>query len=301
MKLALGYIPFFWSAEQVNDFYRSMAGQPLDVIYLGEAVCSKRRALRTAEWIELARELATADRQVVLTSLALIEARSELATLKRLCDNGELMIEANDMAGVTLMKERGLPFVAGQGLNIYNAYSLRQLVGCGMARWVFPVELSGRCLQDVLADARDLGFAGRFETEVLAYGHLGLAYSARCFTARAHEVAKDQCGFVCKDFPAGMSLFTQEDQRLFTLNGIQVMSGEVCNLLAEVPEMARIGVDVVRVNPTGEDMTPVISRFRSAVDGHPVDATGTDEGVNGYWHGRPGMEHTLPFEEAALE
>jgi len=35
------------------------------------------------------------------------------------------------------------------------------------------------------------------ELEVIAFGRLPLAFSARCFTARALDVTKDQCGFRC--------------------------------------------------------------------------------------------------------
>lgn len=301
MKLALGYLPFLWPADQVRSFYLDMVELPLDIIYLGEAVCSKRRAMRTGEWIELGRQLAGAGKQAVLSSLGLIEAKSELATLKRLCDNGELMVEANDMAAVQMMHERGLPFVTGNGINIYNAHSLRILHGKGLHRWVFPVELSAQCLRDLLNDARNLGIEDQLETEVLAYGHLGLAYSARCFTARAHDLPKDQCGFVCKHYPAGMNLTTQEDQQLFTVNGIQVMSGEVCNLLGEVPGMRDMGVDVLRINPTGDDMTAVIARFRAVANGQPVDSENSAPGVNGYWLGRPGMHHDRPWVDTLLE
>jgi collagenase-like PrtC family protease len=301
MKLALGYIPFLWPADTVRAFYQDMVEQPLDIIYLGEAVCSKRRAIRTAEWIELGQEMSRSGKQAVLSSLALIEAKSELATLKRLCENGELMVEANDMAAVQMMHDRRLPFVTGNGINIYNAHSLRILHDKGLHRWVFPVELSARCLEDLLADARDLGFKDQLETEVLVYGHLGLAYSARCFTARAHDLPKDQCGFVCRHYPGGMNLSTQEDQQLFTVNGIQVMSGEVCNLLGEVPTMHRMGVNVLRLNPTGEDMQPVIARFRAAADGKHFDESELLPGVNGYWLGRPGMDHDLPWADTLLD
>ncbi|MCJ7557459.1 MAG: U32 family peptidase [Gammaproteobacteria bacterium] len=306
MKLALGYIPFLWPADKVRAFYLEMAEQPLDIIYLGEAVCSKRRAIGTGEWIELGRQLAGAGKQAVLSSLALIEAKSELANAKRLCENGELMVEANDMAAVQMMHERGMPFVTGNGINIYNAHSLRILFEKGLRRWVFPVELSALCLQELLAEARDMGIAGQLETEVLAYGHLGLAYSARCFTARAHDLPKDQCGFVCKDYPAGMALSTQEDQQLFILNGIQVMSGDLCNLLGEVEGMRQMGVDVLRLNPTGGDMRPIIDQFRAAADGLAPTAllkgaTDLPQGVNGYWHGRPGMNRSLPWEDTLAE
>ena len=300
MKLALGYIPFLWPADTVRSFYLEMAEQPLDIVYLGEAVCSKRRAIRTGEWMELGQQLTRAGKQAVLSSLALIEAKSELANAKRLCENGELMVEANDMAAVQMMHEQGLPFVTGNGINIYNAHSLRILFEKGLHRWVFPVELSGQCLQELLTDARDMGIAGRVETEVLAYGHLGLAYSARCFTARAHDLPKDQCGFVCKHYPGGMNLTTQEDQQLFTLNGIQIMSGDVCNLLGEVDDMRKMGVDVLRLNPTGDDMRPVISRFRAAANGQPANSDDLAPGVNGYWHGSPGMDHDLPWARTLL-
>ena len=45
MKLSLGPVLFYWDRQQTLDFYANMASQPLDVIYLGETVCSKRRAL----------------------------------------------------------------------------------------------------------------------------------------------------------------------------------------------------------------------------------------------------------------
>ena len=291
MKISIGSIPFFWTAETTRQFYQQIVEMPVDIVYLGESVCSKRRAISTDEWIDMGREITRSGKQAVLSSLALIEARSELATLKRLCDNGELMIEANDMAAVDMMHERGLSFVTGNGINIYNANTLRTLHKDGLARWLFPVELSAKCLADILTNIHDMGLADQIETEVLAYGHLGLAYSARCFTARAHGLPKDHCNFVCKDYPSGLPLETQEDQELFTLNGIQVMSGEICNLLSEVQHMGRMGVDIVRINPTGEDLSATIMAFRAAMEDQAVDASGAETAANGYWFGRPGMDH----------
>ena len=54
-----------------------------------------------------------------------------------------------------------------------------------MQRWVMPVELSRDWLVQL---AQDLGKERQqFEVEVFAYGHLPLAYSARCFTARPRQ------------------------------------------------------------------------------------------------------------------
>jgi len=292
MKISLGCVPFYWPADTLKTFYQDISSLPMDIVYLGESVCSKRRELSTAEWIELGQEIARSGKQAVLSSLALIEARSELTTLKRLCDNGEMMVEANDMAAAEMMHERGLPFVAGNGINIYNASTLRVLHRQGMVRWLFPVELSAQCLADILRDAQDMGFANQVETEVLSYGHLGLAYSARCFTARAHLLPKDRCKFICKDYPEGLPLTTQEDQELFTLNGIQVMSGEICNLLPEAQAMHDMGVDIMRITPTTMDMADVINGFRDALDGKTTAMKQAANAFsNGYWYGKPGMDH----------
>src|SRR5450759_2172053 len=87
MKLSLGPLQYFWPRERTLAFYREAAQWPVDIIYLGETVCSKRRELGTRDWIALAAELAASGKQMVLSSLALIEAESELGVLQRLVDD----------------------------------------------------------------------------------------------------------------------------------------------------------------------------------------------------------------------
>ena len=133
MKLSLGPVLFYWDRQQTLDFYADMASLPLDVIYLGETVCSKRRAMGLDDWIGLGRDLAQeSSAQIVLSGLTLVEAASELSGLRRLCDNGELLVEANDMGAVQYLSEKRLPFVGGPALNLYNGYALAELVGSGM-------------------------------------------------------------------------------------------------------------------------------------------------------------------------
>ena len=69
-------------------------------VYLVETVCSKRRELPTRDWIVLARERADACKEVERSSLALIEAESELGVLARLVEDGGSWIEANDLSAV---------------------------------------------------------------------------------------------------------------------------------------------------------------------------------------------------------
>lgn len=294
MKLSLGPILYFWDRRTVLDFYARAADAPVDIVYLGETVCSKRRALRTDDWLTLAQQLEAAGKEVVLSTLALIEAESELGGMRRLCENGQYGVEANDMGAVNMLAGRAR-FVAGPHLNVYNAGTLELLHAAGARRWVMPVELGREVLAQLQA-ARPAGL----ETEVFAFGRLPLALSARCFTARAHNLAKDDCGFRCGDYADGMLLSTQEAKPFLTLNGIQTQSAETCNLVAELPEMQRLGVDVARVSPQSRGTFEIVDNFRALLDGAldpdaasaRLAAHAPYQSCNGYWYGRPGMDWT---------
>ena len=117
MRISLGPLQYYWPRSQTMAFYADMAGQPLDVIYLGETVCSRRHEMRIDDWIELASMLSDAGKSVVLSTLPLIESESDLKTVRRLMDmvrdDTRLDIEANEMGAVRLLAERGQRFVAG--------------------------------------------------------------------------------------------------------------------------------------------------------------------------------------------
>ncbi|MQA54544.1 U32 family peptidase [Pseudomonas piscis] len=295
MKLSLGPVLYYWDKERLARFYEQMASLALDVIYLGETVCSKRRVLNLDQWLGLGRELQQAGAaQIVLSGLTLIEAASELSSLRRLCDNGQFLVEANDMGAVQFLAERQLPFVAGPALNLYNGHALAKLQDCGMIRWVPPVECSAALVRAVLEQVAGLGRALP-EVEVFAYGHLPLAYSARCFTARAENRPKDDCQFCCINYPDGLALSSQEGQALFTLNGIQTMSAEVTNLLADYPGLVACGADLLRLSPRAEGMVQVVEAFARVRQGEAPPLC--VDGCNGYWHGQAGM---LRVEEAGL-
>ena len=284
MRLTLGPLQYFWPRQRVLDFYAAMAALPLDVIYLGETVCSKRRELRGGDWLALARELAASGREVVLSALTLIEAESELASLKRLVENGEFAVEANDMSAVQLLSERGLPFIVGPGINLYNQRALALLRRAGMTRWVPGVE-QGR---EQLAEIRQAADAGTLpEIELIAWGRLPLAYSARCFTARAHDLAKDDCGFRCLDDPDGLSLATRDGAPFLRINGIQVQSEAVCDLAPEIDELRAAGVDLLRLYPQPQGMADAVAYFRAALAQPPTQRRGD---CNGYWRGAAGMQ-----------
>nr|MBP7662759.1 U32 family peptidase [Shewanella sp.] len=231
MKISLGPLLYCWQKQQVTDFYQQVAASQIPLVYLGEAVCSRRRELKWGDYLELAQMLKQAGKEVVLSTLALIEAPSEYTELKRQVDNGEFIVEANDMAAVYLAKERKLPFVCGASINNYNRASLDILQRFGMQRFVMPVELSKAWLQQVIQEQPS------FEVEVLGHGYLPLAHSARCFTARHKQLTKDHCETVCREYSKGLLAQTQEQQPLLRLNGIQTQSASCLDLRSEIAAM----------------------------------------------------------------
>jgi collagenase-like PrtC family protease len=219
VRIAIGPISYFWERERVLEFYRAAATGPADIIYLGETVCSKRRQLGLDDYFALGEDLQDAGKEVVLSSLTLLEAASELGALKRLCANDRFTVEANDVSAIQLLSAAGKPFVSGPSVNIYNLRSLSLLVNKGLKRWVLPVELGLEALE-----AMQAGRPEGIETEVFACGRLPLAWSARCYTARSFNLAKDNCQLKCLEFPDGRLLKTQEGEDFLVLNGIQTQS-----------------------------------------------------------------------------
>jgi len=302
MKLSLGAIQYFWPRQTVEDFYQAQIDSPVDIIYLGETVCSKRRFLKPAEWIDLAKELSAIGKQVVLSTLTLIEAKSDMAGVQRLCNNGDIAVEANDMGAVQLMADKSLPFVAGPTLNIYNAHTLKVLHQQGLMRWVMPVELDANTLKDILADADEMGIKDKIETEVFSFGHMPLAFSARCFTARFRKLAKDDCQLVCQDYPEGLAMDSQEGEQFFTINGIQTQSGKIQHLLPHWKQMEEVGVDIMRLSPQPNHMTDIVQRYAQVINGESTDidveSLLSAPACDGYWRGEPGMDYIETQAEA---
>ena len=89
MKLSLGPLLYYWPKQTTEDFYHQAVQSEADIIYLGETVCSKRRELKARDWINLAKEINHQGKEIVLSSMALLEAPSEIKVLKQLCENGE--------------------------------------------------------------------------------------------------------------------------------------------------------------------------------------------------------------------
>ena len=286
LKIAVGPLLYYWPRASVLAFYDEIATGPADIVYLGETVCSRRHELRAADWLAVAELLRGAGKEVVLSSLALLESSADVTALRRLAQNGRFDIEANDMGAVQLAE--GRPFVAGPHLNVYNGGTLTLLHELGARRWVMPLEMSRKSL-DVLQAARPAGM----ETEVFVLGRMPLAFSARCFTARHRNLPKDDCRFSCIAHPDGLRMDTREGQPFLVLNGIQTQSAAVYDLSGQFDELVASGVDVLRISPQSQHTARIVAHFdalRRGLEAEDITPLLPDAPCDGYWHGRPGLE-----------
>ena len=291
MKISIGPISYFWERQKVFDFYQSLEESSVDIVYLGETICSKRRELSLADWLEIADQLSNVGKEVILSTLTLIEAASELSLQGRIAKNDLYTVEANDMAAIHKLSGQH-PFVIGPHINTYNSDTLELFHEMGACRWVIPVELGNETISKILQQ-RPAGL----ETEIFAFGNLPLAFSARCYTARAHNKPKDSCNFICIDYPDGLPMFTQEKEPFLILNGIQTQSVAKQNLVTLLDDINELGIDVIRIMPQSEGTTEIIGIFHKVLTGNMHVETALEQletfhtfgKCNGYWFGEEGM------------
>ncbi len=292
MKISVAAVPYFWSKETYIKFYKALAKSPADIIYLGETVCSKRRSMRYEDWLEIAQLLVDAGKEVVLSTLTLLEANSELSYLSKIASQELYLIEANDSAAIQVASQEDNPFVAGCAINIYNNRTLSFYQGLGMRRWCVPVELGKEDISPMLNQIK----LANTEVEYQVFGRMPLAYSARCFTARHHQKPKDNCQFICLEDEQGILVKTQEGDSFAQINGIQTQSAKVSNLLNHWADLRQSGVDILRIVPVGvNDTLEVVSQLGELIKGEQTclntsQLQGDYEYCNGYWFQLEGMK-----------
>jgi collagenase-like PrtC family protease len=300
LALTLGPVLYHWPRTALMQFYAEMADGPADTLVLGEVVCARRRELRLDDWLALARELAQSGKEVVLAAQALVETEADLRLLEHQGEQGEFAVEAADASALQLLAGR-VPLVLGPHLNIYSRAALLEHADLGATRWVAPVELA---LDAVAAinppGARVTTPAGRpIETEVWAFGRVPLSFSARCFTARHHGLAKDRCEYRCLADADGLAMQSAEGRPFLVLNGTQTQSAAVQCLLGDGPALRAAGVQRLRLSPCAQGFGQVLRDFDAVMNAGAVAAPALETwpslGVpgpygNGYARGRPGMD-----------
>ncbi|MCP4330521.1 MAG: U32 family peptidase [Alphaproteobacteria bacterium] len=257
--LSLGPVLFNWDAEDRRDFYFRIADEaPLDTVYVGEVVCSKRAPYFDPHLPAVVDRLRRGGKQVIHSTLTLILCEREMDAVRALAEVPEVLIEANDIGAAALLA--GRRHIVGPFVNVYNECTLAYLARQGAVRVSLPWELSSRSLVALAkSDAAEL--------EVQVFGRVPLAISARCYHARAHGLHKDGCQYVCAEDRDGMSVETLDGDSFLTVNGTQTLSHTVANLIGQLEELQEMGIRAFRLWPHAIDMVAVAKVFRDVLDG----------------------------------
>ena len=243
MDLTVGPNFFFWPAETVRGFYTKLAAAPVSRVVIGETVCSKRLPFWQGEIPGAVETLLTAEKEVAITSLALITLKRERKLTAELADLG-LPIEINDLTALAHVPQ-GQPFWVGPLVNVYNEGTLRWLIRRGARRICLPPELTLSSIAVLARLGREEGVA----VEVWGHGRLPLAISGRCYHARLHDRIKDSCQFVCGEDPDGRDVETLDGQAFLAVNGVQTLSQSTASMAHQIESLAEAGVVSLRLSP----------------------------------------------------
>ncbi len=255
-ELSVGPVLYYWSRAELIRFYEAVGRSGVASVGLGEIVCSRRHEMKLADWMAVGRELRSAGKEVVIGTQALMESEADLRQARAWVDNGEFLVEANDAAAVRLAAER-VPWVIGAYVNVYSSATLDEYVSLGAVRWVPPVELSLSAVEQVNPGS------ARVSSEIHVFGRMPLALSARCFTARHFDLPKDQCAFLCGNYPDGLNLQTREGQPFLAFNGIQTLSGAYLCLLPQAQALRGTRIRRLRLSPCSQGFTRVIEVYEA--------------------------------------
>lgn len=293
-RLTLGPIPFHWSAEKKLDFYARIADEaPVDTVYLGEVICSKRAPFFDQHLDEVAEKFVEGGKKVVFSSLAEVMLKRERKAISELTAFEDFEIEINNASG--LLDISGVPHRIGPFLNVYNEQTLRYFAKHGATHVCLPVELPATSAAILAEVAHELGVT----VELQVFGRASLAVSARCYHARSHGRTKDNCQFVCEEDPDGMPLNTQDNEPFLRINGIQTLSHSYVNLINDIPAIAAMGITDLRLMPQDVDMVEVAKVFSETLL-QEIDAETAQKRLNaldsdapfsnGFWHGAAGYQ-----------
>ncbi|MHA1549063.1 MAG: U32 family peptidase, partial [Alphaproteobacteria bacterium] len=166
--LTLGPVLLNWPAEAWRDFYFEVADEmPVDKVFLGEVVCSKRAPLFDPHLEAVVSRLEAAGKQVIFSTLAEVTSRIDRKLVKRMVDWPQ--VEANDVSALSFLA--GRDHAIGPYMNVYNEDSLEFFVAHGARSVCLPPEIPASGIAALGAKAAELDVA----LEVQVYGRVPLA------------------------------------------------------------------------------------------------------------------------------
>lgn len=291
MRIATGPAPSHWGEDRLERLYHELAESPVDTVYLGETACAARSCFSPGFFGRMCEELRQAGKEVYASSLALVRREDERRAFDLVARRAQ-GVEINSPA--FLGWARGCRSVAGAFLNVCNATAAAVLAERGVERIVLPCELSLRSIAAIAS-------RGAVATEVVVHGHMPVAISHTCFTARAFGCDDGRCRALCKRYPEGMIL-EAGDRPLFRVDGPLTLSAATCCLVEYLTQLERAGVGTVRILPQWEHTSRIVRIYRDVLDGRTpcrealgeLKALSPDALCNGWLLGKAGWIYESP-------
>lgn len=285
MRLSVGSAPSNWGEEKLRSFYRELAASPVDMVYVGETICPDRSCFSPGFLKEICDDLTRAGKEVYASSLILVKDQKQYRAFADLVQQVK-RAEINSPAFLALA--RRYPAAGGMFLNVYNSAAARVLARNMIERIVLPCELG---LEAISTIAKRSPVA----VEVVVHGHIPIATSITCTTARCLNVDDDNCEKVCRRYPEGMTL-RAGDLPMFRIDGPQTLSAATFCLVEYLPELQQAGVDTVRILPQGNHTVRVAHIYRDVLDDsrktrdalEELSALSNTGLCNGWFHGKAG-------------
>lgn len=258
-ELSLGAAPTNWGRRRLRRFYQQIARhERIARVYVGEVSCTKRRVLSADFFEEMCGLLTDGGVEVVLATPPIITSRLEFDELASLAEIAPAL-EANNPGTVALWRERfsEKTLVLGPYLDVYNEVAARFWRDAGASRVVAPIDIELETLSrmvEVFPRA----------TEVVALGRPALAFSWRCYAARAFGKLGRECAFECYR-TREIRLETLEGERLLAANGKAVYADRVYAPLRSFAGLRTSGVTTLRIEPAAPDETAALAMIDDCV------------------------------------
>ncbi len=291
MKISVGPAPSHWGRNKIESFYRELAQSPADYVYLGETICGYRSCFSPDFLGRICDELTRAGKEVYASSLTLVKDERQYRAFKDLAQRVQ-RIEINSPAFLGFA--RRYPAVTGIFLNVYNSAAADILAERKVKRIVLHPELGSQSVATIAKRCT-------VDTEVVVHGHIPIAISAACQTARSLGRNGDGCGKLCRRYPEGMVL-EAGDRPLFRIEGPQTLSAATYCLVEYLPQLAKVGVDTVRVLPQWNHTGRILRIYRYVLE-HRRDCRDAAEELkaisptglcNGWFLGKAGWIYESP-------
>ncbi|TKB49601.1 U32 family peptidase [Ferrimonas aestuarii] len=246
MKLAMTLNCWPLTRQQQQQQLDQLATLPVQRIFLGETVCEKRDRVALRGLLELADGLAQQGKQLVLSTLNLVNGPRELKLVEQVCQQTKMLVEANDYTAVRLLTEMKQPFWASANLNLYNLDTLSWLHDLGAQGFVPPIDISDKNATRLFEEAAT--WLPNLEREIIGFGWPQLSVSARCATARIQGRNRDNCDKVCQQHCTPVA-DTLEGERLLYINGPQTHGVNAVNRFAEARHWHNLNTHWLRIIP----------------------------------------------------